>query len=189
MKPQELFLAGGKSAGVWYCDKCHLVKRTKEEAEQCCRPRHCDSCGCEVDRFITTCGVCQRQKVLQRDLDALEKAELVEDWDGWVWHPMILGYHDGYCSSPDEMRDYIADLDEDEAVEAKHVEFAFCCKSRQLKADLEDLLQHLDDEGWEEMTEHASGIEDLEAAIDKFNDRNKDTFTVWEVDMKRKVRL
>lgn len=183
MKPQELFLANGKSAGVWYCDSCHLVKRTQEEAEQCCQPRHCDSCGCEVDRFRITCGDCQRQKVLQRDLDALEKAELVEGWDGWVWHPEMVSRNDGYFQCPDDLLDY-CDM---EGVPIP--EYAFCCKPRQLWAAMEDLLHQLDSEGWEDMIESAAGLDQLEKAIDEFNELNKDTFTIWEADYKRKVRL
>lgn len=183
MKPQQLFLASGKSAGVWYCESCHLVKRTEKEAEECCQPRHCDTCGCEVDRFRITCGDCQRQNVLQRDLDALEKAELVKEWVGWVWHPEMSGHQDGYFRDAEELLDQ-CDLEDEDVPE-----YAFCCKMRQLKVHIEDILQRLDDNGWEEMTEHAEGVEELQAAIDKFNELNKETFVIWEADYKRKVRL
>lgn len=86
MNAKELFLASGKSSGVWYCDKCHFVKREQAEAESCCRPRVCE-CGAECQGHYTSCNACQHERDEKRIAARVALARHVPEaeWDGPVW--------------------------------------------------------------------------------------------------------
>lgn len=182
MNAQELFTAGGQSAGVWYCEKCKSMRTRKKFAESCCTPKVCE-CGEPVAGNRTNeCNRCHQYK---NDLiwrERLDRATLV-DHDGWVWSRDVDGIRDGYFQSVDELIEYTFDNESDVP------EYAFACNAKILQVDICDILERLDDNGWEEMTEHASGVQELSDSIDKFNELNRETFMVYEADYSRKVAV
>lgn len=184
MKTQELFNADGKSANVWYCGECRVVHKEKTKADKCCEPWLCKTCGKDAGQYRIKCSACTRAEYDQRDRERLEEAAIVEDYDGWVFALEGYGNQDGYFPSVEELIDCYWD-----AGDAGFPSHVFACKSRVLKADVCDVLEQLDCNGYEEMTEHACGIEDLSKAIDTFNEANKEVFTVWEADYTRKVAV
>ncbi len=183
MSAVQLFHEDGTPAGVWYCSECRRGLKTQEQAESCCEPRTCQRCGGDTQKYFAVCSVCQRRERDEKAAAKLAAAELVPDYDGWVW-ANGRGHNDGFFQDIDELLDHLMDYpDEDRP------EFVHCCRPRQLAVDLSDILERLDENGWEEMTEHASGVDEFSKAIDAFNEANADTFTVWEIDTKRKVAV
>ncbi|GAB5444397.1 MAG: hypothetical protein Fues2KO_47460 [Fuerstiella sp.] len=182
MKAFELFHKDGRSAGIWACGECRIVRKDKSDAELCCKQWKCQRCSDEVDRFRTLCNSCQRIRSDEKMQERLNSATLLEDHDGFVWTP-ALGYNDGYFDSVSELLSYC----EDEELDAP--EFVFACRARTLSVDVYDILGRLDEQGWEDMTEDAKGVEELSAAIDAFNAANAYTFKVWNYDFKHKVAV
>lgn len=180
---KELFLADGKSAGVWYCTTCRLVKRTEAEADKCCRPWVCENCGKESQKYHTLCTNCDNLRREAAKERRLADAELVEDYDGWICSQDAIGPMDGYFRSVEEFIDYC----EDEEIEIP--EFVHCCRPHHITVRVEDALSRLEDEGWEGMTEHLVGEKELIMAIDAFNIANAETCRVYDVDYKRKTRV
>src|ERR1035438_10465420 len=86
MNAQELFLKDGKSAGVSFCEKCKIVHRTKESADDCCMPYKCNVCGIEIERYRLTCNSCAINKDHQKEMALFEKAEKLTSFSGQINH-------------------------------------------------------------------------------------------------------
>jgi hypothetical protein len=116
----------------------------------------------------------------------LQKAELVENYDGWVYSYEIAGYRDGYFESVAAFVEHCAGYEREEMPE-----FVFCCRRLSLKINLYELLEQI---------EYASGFDALEwepeycgmaefkSACDEFVKVNADICS-WHVDYSRKVQL
>lgn len=187
MEAKELFVADGKSAGVWYCSKCKIVKKTEAEAEGCCKPRLCRDCGCELpsDRWTVNCSKCSDAWYAKQRQDRLEKAELVDAGDQIMFMvEELCGHDDGWFRDIDEIIDYC--FDEEPGC---YPEFAFCSKPEQRQIDISDVLERICEDGYEDMGDNLSGVRELEAAIHTFNVLNEDRLKVYNVDYSRKVRI
>lgn len=115
----------------------------------------------------------------------MEKAMLVEDYDGPVYCEGVPGgsYGDGYFSDVDELADAIADLED------CTIECAYCCtSSRAAFIDLDNVLEHAMQDALEDAIDHLNGRDELQAAVDAFNEANKDLLS-WDVDYSRKVSV
>lgn len=108
MNAKELFLASGESAGVWYCDKCHRVGRSKQDTEGCCQPRVCE-CGAECSGYSTSCYTCVQVRYEKRIAANVALARHIPEaeWEGPVWPEGSNGF-----SSLDDMRDHYDCRDE-----------------------------------------------------------------------------
>ena len=103
----ELYHADGKSAGVYYCEKCRRVSQKKEHAEKCCKPTKCRYCGKDSGgKDCLACPACERKNEAIREAARFEKA------NGWVCHETIVGMLERYRIRPAEK--LIASLREDE---------------------------------------------------------------------------
>ena len=194
MNPYQLFKEDGKPTNVHACGVCNKVKANRDAAEECCVQPPCSYCGEPVDRAKESGQrfhwVCWRDNARAREIERLEKAELVEYDGGWLYADHLPGGQDGYYSDMDELLDCVADYvpDEDEANEPL-VMFAFCTYPQRYDLDLGRILENACDDGYEDMEDHLSGVKELSAAIDAFNERNKVALTSYMVDYKRKVSV
>ena len=76
--------------GVWACGKCGILHGKaygadpQAAAEQCCRPRVCETCGTEIK--TSTCSDCWHQKQAVLEAEKLATAEkLGPEYDGPVY--------------------------------------------------------------------------------------------------------
>jgi len=111
----ELFLADGRSAGVFFCPQCFVVGRNREIVEECCAPKVCTRCGVEFPRnwLGNTCSRCQGvdfEERLQRAWDAAPKID-GDAWDGPIVTDHGEGSGDGYWSDLDSLRDWLEEED------------------------------------------------------------------------------
>lgn len=183
MNAEKLFTENGKFAGVYYCGKCNIVHRGKVAADECCKDWRCKRCNVECDKFRTLCKDCWHLDRNEKDAAVMEKAELVEGYNGFVHSLKLAGPQDGYFPDLDELIEYC------ETHDIEPPEFVHCCKPTVLCVHVSDILERLEDNGYEEMTEHAVGVDELRDAVAAFNEANRQTFTVWNVDYTRKVAV
>ena len=108
MNSVELFIAGGKSAGVFACGQCKVIHKTQADAEQCCDWK-CSKCGAKTDRFSTQCSACWDVVRAEGHAKRLAAAELVTEYDGWICCDSGCGSQDGYFPSIEDYVDYIFD--------------------------------------------------------------------------------
>ena len=164
MKPIELFHQDGKSSGVWYCSKCRRVHPCKASASHCCAPRYCDLCGKELEKgWCSPCRPCFDALEKKRELGRVEKAEklTMDQYDG----PVYDG--DEYHSNVGEYIDNQLCLGEPIA---GHV---WPCREVQfVKINLRSAMEF--QETPEEWDGEVAGLKELEEAVKKFEEANKD---------------
>lgn len=169
MKATELFLEDSKPAGVFFCGQCRLVYNEKVKAEKCCAPYKCEDCGKECQKYWTVCEYCRQAREQKREQERFEKAEKVTDWGGWIYADG-MGFHDGYFESLADLEDYLNDE------ESERPEYVWATKENHfVEADISDITERVMDgayDGFE--VEYLKGLDDLKAAIEKFNEANRE---------------
>lgn len=182
MRATELYMAGGKSAGIFFCGECRIVHRTQEEAEACCMPQLC-KCGAAVEsRGWLTCRACRDASEAKKEAEQYAAAEKIKaaDWKGPVW--CDTNTNDGFFPN---VEDLVEHFDGDELPE--HV---FACTSHPVCClDYDRIIEDATQEAYEDWTsESLDGEAELTAALDAFNEKNKDN-VFWKVDYTRAVVL
>ena len=82
MNATELFLTDGKPAGIFFCEKCRTVARTKGDADQCCAPYLCKVCGKDSGRkFWTICESCIVAQMEAKEDERFRNAEKLTEWN------------------------------------------------------------------------------------------------------------
>ena len=215
MNAFQLFNENGKPTGLWCCGQCRLVtlnplwgsgksaeKNTREGAEACCRPQVCQTCGAEkkTQNYDPDCDRCRRDRWAragaERDAKRLQSAEDVTDsYTGPVYLDGLPGdwgdgFHSDVGSLVDALAEELHDRDPDEVPAAWSNEvWAFACNPKQQELDLEDAIQRLCEDGYEDMDEAIDVPKSLQEAVDEFNRINQTALTIWNVDYSRKVRV
>ena len=178
MNATELYHKDGKSTGVFYCSKCRLVRREQQHAEQCCGVRHCHTCPAEAADGRIYCAPCQLIHEMAREAARYDKAEKVTSWDGWVYRE-DCGYQDGYFNSVAEYLDWIAESDEEAAdngdTEPAMPDYVWTCsENRFCQLDYDSIIENATQDAYEDWNTEVNGADDLKAAIEKFNEANKE---------------
>jgi len=170
----QLALPDGRpTQEAWLCSACTRVWTDKDSASRCCTCSYCGS-------FKTwTSGAtvhleCQVQKSKEADRVALEKAELVE-WDGGP-----IYFDDKVYDSPEDVLDAF--------LEGHAPEFIFATEQTNFFFDLDGALENACDQHHDDMRDNLEGIDELQSAVDKFNEQNSGNFSVTE-DRSKKIRL
>lgn len=191
MRVLELFTANQKSAGVFACGECKIVHKTQAAAEQCCDWK-CHKCGAKTDRFSTQCSACWDIVRAEGHARRLAAAKLVTEYDGWICCESGCGSNDGYFQSIEDYVDYIydegwGDPESDECREWP--EFVFACEKEVKGIDVGHVIENLCEDGYEDMGENFTGMDELRAAVDAWNAKNQNGLTCWSVDYKKKIAV
>ena len=184
------------------------IGTVQEAAEACCRPKKCKGCGEIVpvkkrSNYTETpkwCEKCLLGKNAERDRKRLEEAELVEakDYDYFYYDGPGSCYDGEYCECPsmvaEHFMDAVDDSDDDDPVSIDDKpEFCFVCKPIHPRPmDIVNHFENVDTDACVEdgdCQEHLEGTEELNDAINAFNQANKETVIGWMPDYKRKVRV
>lgn len=188
MNAQELFHQDGKAAGIYYCGECRIVSKHLALAEQCCVPRKCTRCQCELpkNRLYMDCDDCRQIKQAEAEAARFAAAEKVTEWEG----PVFLdgaSHNEGYFNDLGEFYDWLANREDDEEGPHDPVTYVWAChKNSFIHYDVSRITENL--EGWEEWDGHTKGEEELQAALDAWAEKNKDAVT-YSPDYKRAVLL
>ena len=80
-------------------------------------------------------------------------------------------------------------LEDEEIPASEWPEKAFCCKATPLAVlDVDQIVEGMRDDMFEDFEDHLSGLRELQAALDVFAEANKDV-VAWHVDYKRAVLI
>jgi hypothetical protein len=182
MNAIELYHQDGKSAGIYYCEKCRIVARTKEQAEECCSPRKC-KCGTICEKGYFQCRPCIEKEREDREKARFEKAEKVTSWDGWVYCDG-LGWNNNFSENLDSF------LELCEYEECDIPEYVWACnKIHFCNFDIDNELQRISENSYEDFDyESFKGIEELKAAINHFNEINYN-LVMYEPDYTKAVLI
>lgn len=108
-----------------------------------------------------------------KDAERFAKAKKVDSWDGGVF------YGDEYFASMDDVIDHLASNGDE------WPEFVWAAAPKRVITDLrvsEVVEGDISDRGWEDMdTSDLDGVDELQAALDKFVEANKDVVS-YELD-------
>lgn len=183
MNAIELFHADGKPAKIFYCEKCRIVKRTKEEADQCCAPVKCATCGNEgVRQFHTICDACEEKKRAAREEERFTSAEKITEWDGPIYSDGY-GFNEGYFANVEALEDWLSSRDvDDDNTRPKYV--WTCTKNQFCQLDYDRIIENATQEAYEDWDEgNIYGEQELKSAIAVFNEANKNHVS-WEPNYK-----
>lgn len=168
MEAQELHLGNGKSTGIFFCGKCRHVASSKESAEECCAPPKCKTCGEVSENRHLECRKCTEARFEREERERFEKAEKVDGskYAGWVYADNLSNHNNGYFESIEEIFDLYA--------EDEWPEYVWCCDEVQFVcASFDDAIEGCFDrapEDWD--SDELEGVDELKAAIEKFNAAN-----------------
>jgi hypothetical protein len=179
---------------LWGCGRCGHIYATQLVADQCCLCVACQQPVSDSPRdFYGATGYpthteCRHKRDRQREAERMDKAEKLDQWDGWVYRDGC-GCNEGYFESVDDFLEWW----EDEYEGEQPPEFIWTCKPERIvpPADeiLEGLLERWIESGWEDMDESdLTGIDELAAAVKAFSEANENVVAHYP-DCKRAVRV
>lgn len=190
MNAIELFHADGKTAGIYHCEKCRIVKRTKAEADQCCAPVKCADCGSEnVPKYYTVCDACRHKKEADREAERFAKAEKVTEWSGAIYSDG-RGWNEGFFANVEDLEDWLACEEEDDGSQPDRPEYVWTCDDKPFcQLDYDHIIENAIQEAYEDWEpDSITGADALKAAIEAFNEANKEHVS-WEPNYKRALLL
>lgn len=176
MNATELFLADGRSAGIFFCAECRNVKRTETEAAECCAPDKCSYCGTEIPRknYRTACPDCIEAKEREKEAARFAAAEKVEQWDNeWIFSEGH-GNGGGFFSELDGLREWIEE-EADEGTEMPGYVWT-CEKIPFASVSIQEITERIADsvDAYEDFdVDDLYGLNELEAALEAFNRANE----------------
>lgn len=172
-----------KPASVWYCTNCKIVHRYQEHAESCCREAVCTECGKPtLAKHYTLCPDHSLEERKKKDKEALEKATLVESWNGYIYSDDATGYNEGYFEDAGILIDYC----EDEEIEVP--EFAYIAEETKFQLNADHILENAaDGDHHEDILDSLVDREELETYIEQWN--AKQVACSYYPNYKKKVRV
>jgi hypothetical protein len=194
MNPVELFKKDGTPANAWVCGVCGKIYAANSSAEGCCR---CYICGEVIEQgkigkgdFSSYHGKCWDKQQDKIRAERIAKAEKLETWDGWVYNEGPGGGpNDDYAASMDELVEYLENLLSDGDIDlADWPEYVFVCNVENCAISLREVLDNVAERMFEDWEDQLNGEGELQKAIDKFNEANKDLHS-YSPDYKRVVKV
>lgn len=168
-----------KSSHVWFCGKCRIVSTSQELAEQCC-DKKCYTCLAPIEFYSVKCRDCSAKEYRAKEIEKIEKAELVEMGEYIYYHDEYYSQDDLYCYLEDNLG--IEDLENCE-------EFGFDCDKYSYKPV--DIVKYVrescEEDHYEDSSEQLVGLDELAKHLDDFN--AKQTIVSYMVNEGRKVSI
>lgn len=181
----------GEKTEYSVCAVCGQLARGETNfdiSERCCT---CLECGLPLgqERLCRSLyhDACHKSMRSRSERQRFDKAQLVADYEGPVYLEGFGSgsYGDGYFVTVDELAEHLDNCLEESDTRPR---FAFCCESTTPCLDLGSVLESLTEEMFEDAIDHLHGVDDLQAAVDAFNDANGGVLS-WGADYSRKVEI
>lgn len=172
MNPIKLTKEGTNDVVAYACGSCGLVQPSEHYADICCTCSTCNESKPDVKRsYARDCRDCFEAKVEQRELERFNSAEKITEWSGPVYdgsdyHANLGDMMDQYSTMADDpdLPDYVWACDEKHWVKANE-DMIFGC----LEGDAPEYFSFSD----------LNGLDELNKAIEAFNEANKDEVSWW----------
>lgn len=183
MNAFELYKLDGTATNIFACGKCGIVfggtywPDAKGAAEKCCGSSVCNRCGAELThKGYLICRACQIVDTAEKLREDFEKAEKVTDWDGAFYSEPF----NKYFFDMDELEEWLDDYDPKYYGGMSAPIWLFTCVAAPpCPLDIEDIMERATEDMFEDAADHFTGIDDLQKAIDAFNEANKDVLTYF----------
>lgn len=160
MNAQQLQKPDGTPVDSWFCGECGQLMGDREYAERHCTEGKC--CYCQQP-----CGKGNYYHDGCRLNDYFEKAEKLTVWDGWVFLD-DCGHRDGYFTDAGDFVEWWQQTRKEPLPQ-----FVFIAEPQEFPGlNLDDVLESMCDEMYEEARLHLEGEDELQVAVDKFNEAN-----------------
>jgi len=173
---------------TWFCGKCHRACVDLDHAKRCCACSECgEYLGEEVGAIHRECYDKAQKK---REQDRWDKKKLVSP-DEVDWNERVLSIEWSYViEDPEEALEiYLDDQHPTPIKDLLDTEIVLMKKDPWKDVYIEPILERVDEEYFEEASEHLHGVEELEQAFRVFNEINREKFSAWiECDEKVRVR-
>jgi hypothetical protein len=181
----ELFHGDGKPSGIWYCSECRAIYNQQRMAESCHGITHCEDCKKELENrqpyYRTQCDECERKKRMEKwekkEFERYTKSVKIKasEYTG----PQVF-FNNTYYETPEDAIDGCDQLPE----------YIWSAKDVGLKkASIDDLIDHILENAWKDAdVDDLNGIEELQEAIDTFNELNSGV-SVYMVDYNEAIVL
>jgi hypothetical protein len=169
MHPTELFNPDHTSAELYRCGKCQVVHHNLLHAEECCGTYKCRECGTDTGgRHTLLCQACQAEKERRLEAHRFERAEKITTWDGWVHLPNTGRF------APN-LQDLLGYLPPNYV----HPTYVWTCTGEQFAhVSLDQIIEQMSDNAYEDFQfADLKGVPELIAALEAFNEANKDNPT------------
>jgi hypothetical protein len=170
-------LQDGREVTVHFCRVCGKGfggfenDAGKSLAEKCCTCSYCNKPIDPADRRMRH-KECEDKYQAELEAERIAKAEKLETWDGWVYYGRAQDHNEGYFEDIGQLVEY---LEEEEIPIEKWPEFVFICKKIPYKGiNLDSLLEQSIDDMYEDAMDDLRGVDELQAAINRFNEINND---------------
>jgi hypothetical protein len=166
MNAIDLLLPDGQPSGWSLCSSCRQAAApgNRDLSERCCI---CVECGkpCCAPGGGSMHDECRRMRYVAHEVALLDKAALVEGYEGPVYCDGRRGsYGDGYFSDVEELAERLDDEPDD-----ARPEFAFCCHEvRPRVVDAGEFVGDIAQDMYDDACGDAEGVEALEAALAAF---------------------
>jgi hypothetical protein len=183
MNAIQLQKPDGTPVDTWKCSQCGICMNDKGVTERCCI---CAECEQPLDRskdYSSHHPSCWTKQARRNYVKQLANATPVLDHDGPVYSEDGSGGQDGYYESLEEFIE--AQYDDPPEVMPRRV---FCCTTKAFELDIDRALENECEEHHEDTLYMLDGIYELQDAVNKFNELNKNRQT-WEVDYRRCVEI
>jgi hypothetical protein len=113
-----------------------------------------------------------------REAKRFLEAERIVDWTGWVYCESIQGSNDGYYNDMDALGEQIQDNLDSGDLNIKDVPtHCLCTTSKPMRLDIQDFIERMCEDSYEDACDDIKGQDELSAAIDKFNAANSGILT------------
>ncbi len=184
MQAIQLRYPDGSPAAAFFCGNCGMLYcgLNSDAADWCCTCSVCHKSLGESNpnqRGIYSHPDCERRKRTAITAQRLERATEVENYSGPVY--CESSNKDGYFATLNEFVETFMDA-------SSMPEFVHTCKTVPFQLDIDNILENEADHHHDDIYDNLDGVNDLEKAIEIFNQRNLTTVS-WEVDYKHKVRV
>lgn len=166
------------------CTKCGVAYSSKEYADRCCQPKHCEKCGVEIPRksYYTLCENCLAEKEIEDEKKRFEKALHVKESEAnpdrceMMYHK-DYGYDEGYFCDIEDLLNYCEEND------IEKPKYCYGTRSRIISLDAEAMVEEACDELHENAFDNIdkSEIDELQEYIDEWCKKQTGTRT-YEVD-------
>jgi hypothetical protein len=181
---RQLYSIHGEDAGIWWCERCRLIRYSEEDALTCCGPRRCKKCDTQYKDRAYHCDRCWREEETRKAAARWAKATPVpfEQYEGDVFYVeevdgSTFGHHEGWFYGFEELCDYLDDWRFDNQGEDLPTIHIFGAAAFKTVLDAERFVENATEEMHEDALAEipTSAIEEMQTWLDGWAERHSPT--------------